>query len=140
MTADTDFLQTLQDKEAELMAKLEESPIWKQITGIRSTIELFKNGDGSNGHSTLMPEKSSSTPPATEYPINGSWVAKILFALNSLTSGFVEDIIHELKKHETFEIDDETLYKRISQNCSVAKKDKKIEGVKIGTSVKYYRK
>ena len=57
-----------------------------------------------------------------------------------LISGYVEDIIAVLKKHETFEMDDDALYKRISQNCSVLKADDKIEGVKTGMKVKYYRK
>jgi len=145
MAADSDFLKTLQDKEAELLAKLEENPIYKQIVGIRSTIELFRSAENSNGNGHAI---TTTTPPIRNvrtlipvYRAEGTWESKILFALDEITSGFVEDIIAVMRREEpTLDMDDESLYKRVSQNCSVLKSNSKIDGVKNGLKVKYYKK
>lgn len=142
MAADADFLKTLQDKEAELASQLEQTPLWKQIMGIRSTIELFMNGESSkptNGVSYTI-VTPIETRRELEYSETGTWESKILFAMQTLGSGYVEDIMEVIKMHEGEVIDDDTLYKRVSQNCSVLKKNGKIDGVKKGLKVKYYKK
>jgi hypothetical protein len=137
MQTDSIFLKTLQDKEAELLAKLEETPIWKQIAGIRSTIELFKQGE--NGHTSAF-ENPTFTVVPSNYPVEGSWGAKILYILNKRTSGFVDDLMKDFETYEPGKYDSDTLYKRISQNASVLKKNGDIDGVKTGLKVKYYKK
>jgi hypothetical protein len=137
MQTDSSFLQTLQAKEAELSARLEESPLWKQIIGIRSTIQLFKEGEV-NGQTVQKPKILSATEA---YPIKGSWGAKIIYILNKITSGYVDDIMKQIREYEPGEhTDDEVLYKRVSQNASVLKKLGKIAGVSEGVKVKYYKR
>ena len=141
MSADLDFLKTLRDKEAELVSQLEQSPLFKQIQGIRSTIALFKNGDTVNHENAGavigdLPGKDQGK----DYPVNGTWEAKILFALNEIRSGYISDIMKIIDHHEPETYDEETLYKRVSQNSSVLKKNGKITGIKNGTSVQYFKK
>jgi hypothetical protein len=126
MDAKKDFLVTLKEKEKELS---------KQLEGLRSTIELFQNGHSSNGALEVEPERS--LVPA-EFEDALTWNQKVLFALGKIQTGFVQDIVNELKKH--MKLDEETLFKRVTGIASTLKGKKIIGGKSVGNKTKYFIK
>jgi hypothetical protein len=131
------FLKTLEDKEAELTEKLHQSSIWKQILGIRSTIQLFKEGDNPIKETNHVEVVGQAPYPSNG---NGTWEQRIIWVLNKINSGFVEDVMEEIQANEPGTFDKETLYKRVSQNCSVLKSDGKIRGVPESGKMRYFNK
>lgn len=131
-----DFLKTLIEKEKEFRAKLEQTPLFKQWEGLKTTISVFENGSLTNGseHST-----SKGLVIPTVYSDDLSWSKKILFALGQLNAGFVSDIIAELRKNGVKE-SDEFMTKRISTTASSMKKKKILGSKSVGIKEKYFIK
>lgn len=127
---DSDFLTVLQEKEAELQ---------KQLAALRVTIEMFgkQQLNGHNGdHKRQETGKTKNIPKTFEEAV--TWNAKILYALNKIESGFVQDIVDELKKNMTD--DDNTLFRKITTNASAMKGNKILGAKKVGMRYKYYIK
>lgn len=141
MVNDKDFLKMLLDKEAELQDRLEQSELWKQIAGIRTTIEVF----GKSESSPAIPENTFNTDNTNSegeqgFPVEGTWGEKIIFVLNRVNFAYVPDIMGAIRMYEPGKYEEEVLYKRVSQTASTLKSEGKIEGVKSGTKVRYFRK
>ena len=131
------ILKPLREKERELRSKLEANPLFKQWEGIQSTISLFQNGEMVNGS---KPASGNGLDVPLEFSQDLSWNRKVLFALSKIKTGFITDIIEELKRHGAKE-DDDFLAKRISTMASKLKTEHGLIGSKkVGKKAKYFIK
>lgn len=127
METNNTFLSTLQEKEKELD---------KQLTALRTTIQIFQNGQFSpNGSEAKV---ATNSIPKT-YAEAITWNAKVLFALSKIESGFVQDIVDEMYKHSQ-EIDKAALFTRVTALASSLKTKKILGGKAYGNKYKYYIK
>ncbi len=108
----------LRQIEKSLLDELNESPLFKQLEGIRATIKLFENGHSQNNN------LSASEVPA-KYAQDMKWNDKIFFALNNIGSGFTKDIVNELKKHDT--LDEKMLLKKAISTIYLLKNNGKLK-------------
>lgn len=134
MSNNKELLKALKLKEKELIEEIETTELGKQLKGIRSTISLFENGS-SNGD--LFSGSSALEIPKT-FGEAVTWNGKILFALNKIGSGFVNDIVEELKKHTNESA--EELKKKVTVQASNLKSKGLIGGKTIGIKTKYFIK
>lgn len=123
MSDSSSFLVTLQEKERELDSQLE---------AVRTTIKIFQNG-----HPVSVPEGVKINTIPKNYEEAQTWNSKIVFALSKIQSGFVQDIVNELLKYSK-EIDEKTLFKKVTTLASVLKKKKVLGGKLFGNKMKYF--
>ena len=134
---DDNFIKSLRVKEKELLQQLEQVPIFKQLEGLRTTIALFQNGTSVDGPNNGKPTLPEDFRIPTEFSDELSWRGKILFALSRIKSGFIPDLITELRKHGIDETD-EFLTHRISTTISKLRNSSDlISTKKMGRNAKY---
>ncbi len=131
-----DFLKTLIQKEKELRLELEQTPLFKQWEGIKTTIALFQNGH----EQAATNEESKPKIPKTYNDSELTWKEKVLFALSKIGEGSVADMVVELKKLGAKEKDD-FLTKRVGITVSNLKvKDGVVDAKMDGKKGVYFIK
>jgi len=131
-----DDVKSVQQLEEKLRAQLEQSDLFKDWQSVNKTLSLLKNGYSLNGSETAT---GNDLVIPQEFSEDLTWREKVLFALGKIKSGFISDIIKELRKHGIKETDD-FLNKRISTTASKSKSDGLIGGKKVGKQAKYFLK
>ena len=134
MSNNKELLKALRLKEKELIEEIETTELGKQLKGIRSTISLFENG---SSNADLLGSSNGLEIPKT-FNDAVTWNSKILFALNKIGSGFVDDIVEELRKHTNESA--EELKKKVTVQASSLKSKGQIGGKPIGIKIKYFIK
>jgi hypothetical protein len=136
MSNNKDLLKALKLKEKEIIEEIETTELGKQLKGIRSTIALFENG---SSNSDVMAHTNGVEIPKT-FQDAVTWNGKVMFALHKIGSGFVDDIVAELKKYNISGETDDSLKRKVSIYASSLKTKKQISGKPIGIKVKYFIK
>ncbi len=126
-----DVLNTLQEKEKELRAQLEQTPIFIQWESLKRTISLFENGQSANGGG-----KKKLVPPSV-YTNELTWNEKLLYVINARQNAFIADIISDLKRLGQQGTDD-FLQKRVSTIASALKTRKVLGSKTVGGKEKYF--
>lgn len=134
MSNNKELLKVLKQKEKDLIDEFETTELGKQLKGIRSTISLFENG---YSNSDVLSHSNGIEIPATISEAQ-TWDSKILFALNNIKSGFVDEIVDELVKHGVDK--DDNLKRRVSVGASSLKRKGKLGGKSVGIKTKYFIK
>lgn len=134
MTNELDRITKLEQK---LRLKLEQTDLFKDWQSVKKTMALLSL-------ETSVIEAIEPPEPATGnrlevpnvYNESLSWRERVYFAISQIKSGFISDIIKELRKHGVKENDD-FLNKRISTTASKLKSDGYLIGKKHGKQAKY---
>jgi hypothetical protein len=124
------FYQAAKEKERELLAKLEESPIFRQLESLRKYIASYEaSGEdfSVNGHT---PQTVNQEIAVTYNPNELSWKGRVKFVVSKLGNAGVADIIKEIQRLEPNAHDKAFLDKRVGVTVSQLKKDEKL-GVKV---------
>jgi hypothetical protein len=130
------FLDTLKEKEREVFNELKKTPLYKQWEGIKTTISLFEGKDTAGVTEADLIQET----PNIEYDPNFTWAEKVLYGVSKIGSGFVPDIIKEIKKVDPDE-DDELMEKRVGNMVSVLISKGKLHIIqKSGRKIKVAKK
>jgi len=133
--ADDDFIKGLKAKEAKMKEdistkKKEIAMIEKQMAAVKRVIEAFE------GIKYGIELKNKIRVPE-EYSKSLTWSEKVLWAINKIGGGFVDDITAAIANMEP-DLNKETLKRIVTQYASQLKKNNYLKHEKSGIRFKYF--
>lgn len=130
-------LSSLKEKEKQLYEELKDTTAYKKWQAIKMAVNVFEGKENDNDSIDIS---TAHETHKIEYDQTFTWQEKVNYALNNITSGFISDIVNELKKFDE-EKDEEVLHRRIGATVSFML-DKKILQVihKSGRRIKVAKK
>lgn len=126
--------KSVKSLEEKLRKELDKIPAFNQWLSVKTTLDLLENGTMSNGVKS-MPRNGFEMPD--KFSEDLTWRQKVMFAVFDINSGFIADIVDQLKKLGAKQGDD-FLYKRVSITASKLREDGFLRRKKEGKLVKYF--
>ncbi len=113
----SDILTPLREKEKELRAELERTPLFRQLEALRATISLFEGKEHIQSHRVVIINPNAKFAGggfgiSDHYSSEMTWNEKVFYALSKLGESTVSGIVEYLKMQGAVE-DEEFLKKRI---------------------------
>jgi hypothetical protein len=127
-------IKLLKEVEADLLSKLEESPIFRQLESLRKTISTFEL----NGHANSSNVSVKRATPLEYDAENFTWRDRIKFVIAKLGNPSVSEIIQEIQKLEPNAHTKAFLDKRIGVTVSQLKKKGDIKAKQVDGRFKYF--